>query len=372
MTWTAQYSTIDRLVHDMAFAGTGLQKAVADIEDTVFAKQFADINSDRPVFVTSLPRAGTTILLDLLATLPEFSAHTYREMPFLLCPLFWGSLSRAFQKSGQARDRAHGDGIKIDFDSVEAFEEALWQAWWPGKYSDNGIALWDGAEENDEFETFFDNHLKKIIALGRQRKSGKAARYISKNNNNIARLPELAKLYPKSHILVPLRAPQAHVRSLHRQHLRFLEAHNEDAFAKRYMRAIGHREFGANLNPIRFPGFDLPAKAATDANFWLEYWIAAFAMVEKLDLPQIRFVSYERLCGAPIDAIADILSTIEAGQAGDAERLAAKVTQPSSSGRQLSAKDSALDAGRLAVAETLYAELLSRTTQHPANGAVAA
>ena len=34
---------------------------MADIEDRVFARRFADVTVDRPVFITSLPRAGTTL-----------------------------------------------------------------------------------------------------------------------------------------------------------------------------------------------------------------------------------------------------------------------------------------------------------------------
>ena len=76
-------------MHRAAFAGIGLQKIVADLEDTVFASRFAAISCDRPIFITSLPRAGTTLLLEILSQLPATATHTYRNMPFLLCPLIW-------------------------------------------------------------------------------------------------------------------------------------------------------------------------------------------------------------------------------------------------------------------------------------------
>ncbi len=355
MSWTDQYSTLDRFVHDVAFAGTGLQKVVADIEDHVFAAQFADLATDRPVFITSLPRAGTTLMLELFASLPEFASHTYRNMPFLLCPMFWNQLSQGFQKQMVARERAHKDGVMIDFDSAEAFEEALWQAWWPEKYRDGRIVLWDGAEDNEEFRQFFDNHLKKIISLGRQRKSDRAMHYVSKNNNNIARLPALVRLYPDCRIVIPVREPLSHVRSLHRQHMRFLTAHDEDAFSRRYMNAIGHLEFGANLKPIRFPGFDLEPDAAVDASFWLEYWIAAFAMLAKLELEQIRFVNFDELCQEPQPTLHELLAWLEIETAA-AARLAEKVTNPSS--KNLLSEDLTLDAARVGTAEEIYRRLV--------------
>lgn len=299
MTWTEHYGLLDRFVHRTAFASTGIQKIVADMEDTLFQPQLAGVSTDKPVFVTSLPRAGTTLLLDRLSSLPEFATHTYRSMPFLLCPLLWDRLSNGFRKDGKPMERAHGDGMQIDFDSAEAFEEALWQAWWPEKYADERIAPWSAADEHDEFDTFFTNHLRKIIVTTRQRKGPAATRYLSKNNANIIRIDKLVSLFPDAHIVVPVREPVSHIASLHRQHLRFLKAHDDDAFARDYMRAIGHRDFGANLAPLAFAGFDADANRATEMQFWLDYWIAAYSMLAANKCDRLTFVCYEELCAEP-------------------------------------------------------------------------
>jgi hypothetical protein len=360
MSWTNHYSPLDRAVHRIAFSGVGVQKAVADIEDRVFAGRFADVAVDRPVFITSLPRAGTTLLLELIADLPEFAAHTYRHMPFLLCPLF---ILQGFQQKTAKRARAHDDGVIIDCDSVEAFEEALWQAWWPGYYCDGHIRLCDARVEHPEFEAFFTNHLRKIVALGRDKTAGLATRYVSKNNDNVARIPYLAKLFPDCRIVVPVRAPLAHVMSLHRQHMRFLGAHADDAFAKVYMQAIGHREFGENLMPIAFPGFDRPGDEATDPAFWLDYWIAAFSMLASLDLPQVRFVSFEDLVETPGPVLDGLLRWLEPDDAGALERLAGRVTRPSSERRGGTRPNATLAPDRLAVAEEVFSALTT-TSRH--------
>ena len=87
MNHASAYSRIDRLLHRMAFSGTQIQVALADIEDQVYARNIPTGPVARPVFVTALPRAGTTLLLEAVASLPEFATHTYRHMPFVLCPL---------------------------------------------------------------------------------------------------------------------------------------------------------------------------------------------------------------------------------------------------------------------------------------------
>ena len=328
MTWTSQYSAIDRFVHRAAFASTGLQKVIADMEDTLFKSEFGAIDCAQPVFITSLPRAGTTLLLDLLSELPAFATHTYRNMPFLMCPLLWDRVTRGFRRQGALQERAHGDGMLIDYDSPEAFEEALWQAWWPEKYKASKIALWQADEEDEEFRTFFFNHLKKVIALSQTTRGPEAKRYISKNNANIARIPALTAMFPSSKIIIPVREPVSHVRSLHHQHTRFLQAHAEDSFARDYMRAIGHLDFGVNFVPIAFPGMDARREDDKDAAFWLEYWIAAYDALQKMTDRRIAFVCYESLCDKPLPSLAAVAQAI--GETPDQKiaELAQRVTNP--------------------------------------------
>ena len=139
MTEADRYSWSDRVLHKLAFSGIGLQKALADIEDSMFAARFADVSVEAPVFVTSLPRAGTTLLLDVLNTLPNVATHTYRHMPFVLCPILWNQISSGLRKEAVSMERAHGDGVMVSVDSPEAFEEVLWKAFWPAKYNTDRI-----------------------------------------------------------------------------------------------------------------------------------------------------------------------------------------------------------------------------------------
>jgi len=84
-------------------------------------------------------------------------------------------------------------------------------------------------------------------------------------------------MFPDSKTVVPLRHPGEHAASLLRQHQNFLTQHDQDPFIKRYMRDIGHLEFGALHQPIAFEGLsDLTAGLSPDQpDYWLAYWIAA-------------------------------------------------------------------------------------------------
>jgi hypothetical protein len=315
----ASYSALDRLLHRVAFRTTTAQLALADIEDRMFAGQLAACKVDRPVFVTALPRAGTTMLLECCAGMSEFASHGYRDMPFVLVPCLWNRFSVRFRQNAERRERAHGDGMLIDFDSPEALEEVLWKAFWRRHYRSDRIVPWTCDEERDadEFRDFFRSHIRKII-LVRRGKDASAARYLSKNNLNIARLGLLHRLFPDAAVVVPFREPLQHAESLLKQHRNFLRIHKEDRFASEYMRAIGHYEFGDNLRPVDFDGwFDRRESRQTDClAFWLEYWAAGYRHVLAEGAGFAQCIDYDALCTNPrrgLGLVADAIGCREPG-----------------------------------------------------------
>ncbi len=289
------YSPLDRFVHRVAFASPGIQLAASDMEDTLFGRDVAPVTMGAPIFVTSLPRAGTTILLTALSAVPGLATHLYRDMPFVMAPLLWSRLSGRFRKQATPQERAHGDGIAIGYDSPEAFEEVIWRAFWPDHFDADGIDLWTATDVRAEARDFMARHFRKVVAL-RCRGETRAGRYISKNNGNIARLGLLPTLFPEATILVPVRHPLDHAASLHRQHANFLKRHAEDPFTRRYMADIGHYEFGRLHRPIRFEGLAplLEGLAPSDLDYWLAYWIAAFEHV-RAHRARVHLIAFEDL-----------------------------------------------------------------------------
>lgn len=296
MAQLGHYSALDRLLHRLAFAGSWIQLAAADCEDALFGADIAGVQSSRPIFITSLPRAGTTILLSLLARMPGLATHRYRDMPFVMAPLLWSRLSGAHRRSAGDLERAHGDGLRINLDSPEAFEEVIWRAFWPHKYGSDGIQCWDTNDANAEAEAFIRSHHRKIVALRSGDRSA-SGRYLSKNNANISRIELIASMMPDATIVIPVRNPLDHAASLLKQHRNFLDIHRRDAFSREYMADIGHYEFGQLHRPILFPGVEeIPRKHdPLEINYWLAYWIAAFEYLWHRR-HHVLFVNYEALC----------------------------------------------------------------------------
>jgi len=269
------------------------------MERSLFGRQYEHIKIECPVFITSLPRAGTTLLLEIFSRIPGFATHRYRDMPFVLAPLLWQRISGHFRKRAELRERAHGDGMQVGYDSPEAFEEVIWRTFWPQKYRDDGIQTWSADETNTEFSDFLTEHMQKIIAL-RAQEDQDSHRYVSKNNANTARIGLLRRLYPDAVILVPFRNPVDHAASMQRQHENFLSRHADDPFSRKYMEDIGHFEFGQLHRPIRFETGGRSRRAAAGSpdtlDYWLAYWIDAFEHIAA-HREQVLLLSFERACG---------------------------------------------------------------------------
>ena len=225
-------------------------------------------------------------------------------MPFLLIPILWNKFSKPYWKKGQLKERAHKDGVFIDYDSPEAFEEIIWKSFWKEKYDSTEINLWSGDDSNEEFEHFFSNHLRKIIYLS-EGNTLDNVRYLSKNNANIARIAYIKNIFPDKIILVPYRKPLQQAISLKRQHDHFLDIHRKDSFSKAYMKNIGHFEFGDNLRPFNFNDWLEKHKKSNigSLDFFLEYWCEAFEYVYTKNRSDILLLNYSKLCDNPLESL---------------------------------------------------------------------
>jgi hypothetical protein len=336
------YSRLDRMFHRLAFSGAAVQLTAADVEQSLYGRRFRALPTAKPVFITSLPRAGTTLMLEILGRCPALATYSYRDMPFVLAPLLWEGLSRNFRKPAVLTERAHADGMRVGYDSPEAFEEVLWRALWPAKFAPDGITLWAADEDASEFREAFVSQMQRIIAVRSNGHAGQR-RYLSKNNANIARLGFLKRLCPDAVILVPFRRPVDQAASLLRQHLRFLEIHRTDAFARQYMEDIGHLEFGALHRPIRFPGMDIVGgrHTAESLDYWIAYWIAAFAHILR-HAGSVVLVCYERLCQAGSGGIQAIAAHLDLPQDAIQEFEGAELRAPRAYGDDTAPDDQSL------------------------------
>jgi hypothetical protein len=161
VTTVVNYSRLDRLVHRLAFSRPAVQLAAAYLEESLLGRRLAGVPLERPVFVTSLPRAGTTVLLKAPTRMPCVAAHTYRDMPFVMAPLIRSRMSAPFHKSETVGERALGDGVTVGYDSPEAFEEVTWRTFWHEHHGDDAIGLWRAGDRNREGEAFLSGNMRK-------------------------------------------------------------------------------------------------------------------------------------------------------------------------------------------------------------------
>ncbi|MEO1701503.1 MAG: sulfotransferase [Pseudomonadota bacterium] len=284
------YSWGARVLHHIA-----LSRAVAevsfDLEKSVFSIDPSTADDGQHVFVAGLARAGTTILMRNLYETGAFCSLSYRDMPFVTAPNLWAKLTAGARTTKAAEQRAHGDGILVDFDSPEALEEVFWRVHCGDDYilSDMLVPMTFDAEVASAFRSY-------VAAI---MQAGGAKRYLSKNNNSILRLPALAKCLQDASFIVPFRSPLQHAMSLQRQHETFSAMHGGDAFSLRYMQWLVHHEFGLDHRPFVFKEDELVAlngDSPNRLNYWLRLWLHVHRHLLDTAPEKSLLVAYERLC----------------------------------------------------------------------------
>ena len=100
-------------------------------------------------------------------------------MPFITCPNLWSKINFS-KKNILNHERAHKDGIKIDLQSPEAFEEVFWRSQFNLKYKDK--IIYEDNHHTEKISKEFKSFIKLIILKDKKKY------YLSKNNNNIVRI----------------------------------------------------------------------------------------------------------------------------------------------------------------------------------------
>ncbi len=266
------YSWLEQKFHKFALSSQFMREVTFDFESTNISPAS---ETENHIFITGLARSGTTILLNALYKSNIFASLTYSDMPFVLAPNLWSKIS--FNKKNlELKERAHGDGIKVSTESPEAFEEVFWKT----------FAKVDSDELEEKFRVYVGNIVHRY----------KKDRYLSKNNQNIKRVELISSIFNQSKILIPFRDPIQHSYSLLTQHEKFIKDSRIDKFISKYMKLIGHTEFGPNYIPIQNQNLNFPNDL--EINHWIEQWFLTYSdsFQSLKNKKKIYFISYEKLC----------------------------------------------------------------------------
>jgi hypothetical protein len=300
----SDYSFFERFLHYLALGMPGSAEISFSVNCAI-NKPTIDVFDKRHVFIAGLARAGTTILMRTFYETGCFRSLTYRDMPFILMPNIWKSISTPFRQEKELEERAHGDRVMVNYDSPEALEEVFWRTFCGDEY------IFDKClkphNPNDNIINRFRCYISVVISSGDANQT-----YLSKNNNNILRLHSIQKAFPNALIIVPFRDPIQQAMSLKRQHERFCIRHNTDKFSLRYMTWLGHHEFGSNHKPFVFSeniDSNLNRWSTDDIHYWINLWTQTYSYILDKQTDNTVFVGYETLCHKPIEILSQLFKT---------------------------------------------------------------
>ena len=300
-------------------AAAPLFVGLGNLESAFLARQLAGQRVDRPVYICGLPRAGTTITLQMLSEHPDVATHKYADFLMPYMPFVWNKVFPRIPVDAMRKPvpRIHRDRIEVTRDSAEMGEEILWEHFFPHIHEESHYSVLDGSTSNPAFERFYREHLIKLeLVRGR-------SRYVSKAILCVLRMQYLRKMFPDARFLLYVRNPVDHVASLIKQDRIWAELERSDPRQIEIIELTGHHEFGPNQvmanvgNPERLREI----RKMFDDGRWAEsrarYWAYVYGFVaNQLDSdPELArsvcIVRYEDLCGDSLTTIDRILAHTE-------------------------------------------------------------
>src|SRR5690606_2021130 len=135
-------------------------------ESAALAEEIGLMRPGPPVWICGMARSGSTVLLEVLNGLPDFTSHRYSDYPWLWTPYWWNHvLARLPLRAPKPQERAHRDRILVSRDSPEAFEEIFWMHFFPHRHDPAISQVLDADIDAEAFARFFDQHQRKLLLV---------------------------------------------------------------------------------------------------------------------------------------------------------------------------------------------------------------
>ncbi len=297
-------------------AAAPLFVALGNLETKMLERKLATQRVDRPVYICGLPRAGTTITLQMLSEHPDVATHKYADFLMPYMPYVWNQVFPRIPVDAMRKPvpRIHRDRIEVTRDSAEMGEEIIWEHFFPFIHDETKYSVLDGSTSNPGFERFYDEHLRKL-ALVRER-----SRYVSKAIMCVVRMQYLRRMFPDARFLLYVRNPLDHIASIIKQDRIWAEIESTDPRQIEIIELTGHHEFGPHqvmanvgsppvLAEIRRL-FDAGQAVQSRARYWA--YVYGFVVKQLQDDPELAkrvcIVRYEDLCSDSLVTIDRILT----------------------------------------------------------------
>ena len=248
----------------------------------------SDIKIDKPIFICGMPRSGTTFILNILNNTKQVSSCTYGQLPYIKTPLLWNFFKKFYYYGNKKNVRLHDDGLEIDINSPDAFEELIW-AELLKSYKNFGFCKF--LDEN-----FFDIKLKKTITsfIKKIIYINKKNRYISKGNYFVFRLNYIRKMFKDCKIILCYRNPLNTASSLERVHKRFVELSSKIRGFDENLEYLSHFEFGNRRKAFKIDesSYEISKNYFfNDQNYegYLHQWLTLYQMIMNKYLDNQKF-----------------------------------------------------------------------------------
>ncbi len=215
-----------------------------EFENRILENRLSTKN-EKPIFVCGLARSGTTIVTHILNQCEETASFLYRDLPFVHTPYFWSGASRFYYMGRKPVPRVHGDGLMIDPDSPDAFEEIVWRCFLDEYFAPSRPLVLDKSYENRALERYLKDLFRRV-----QYVRGNRERYLSKGNYNICRLAYILRIFPDAKFVLCFRDPEETASSMTRVHKRLINMAKTDPAVSNAMDRLCHFEFGPQRRPI--------------------------------------------------------------------------------------------------------------------------
>ncbi|MFY9719334.1 MAG: sulfotransferase [Candidatus Cybelea sp.] len=320
-------------------AAAPLFVALGNLESKMLEGRIAGQVIDRPVYICGLPRAGTTITLQMLSEHPDVVTHKYADFLMPYMPYVWNQVFPRIPVNAMRKPvpRIHRDRIEVTRDSAEMGEEILWEHFFPFIHDEKAYSVLDNTTSNPAFERFYADHLRKLeLVRGR-------SRYVSKAIMCVVRMKYLQRIFPDARFLLYIRNPIDHVASIIKQDRIWAELERDEPRQIEIIELTGHHEFGPHqvmanvgnadaLREIRRL-FDAGQVVQSRARYWA--YVYGFVAKQLQDDPQLAqrvcIVRYEDLCSdslATIDRILEHTGLPAAPFAASREAFGKKLSFP--------------------------------------------
>ena len=306
----------DRIAGALHAAIPRLGPMLARLESMTLSDEIANSPVCKPIYVCGLARAGSTLLLETLNAHSATTSHRYADYRMLWTPYWWNWLRARAPGLGEAAvaERAHGDRIRVSFESPEAFEEVFWMHFYPNLHQQRASEALGAEDFNPEFSRMLQAHISKLLAVRG------ASRYLAKANYHVNRIALLARMFPDARFVVPVREPVSHVASLVRQNRIFSKAGQDNLSVRRHLQRVGHFEFGLDKRAtVLGDGASARASVAdwavgADAVGYARQWASVYEqLLDTLDArddlrKSVMLVRYELLCSNAAESLRSVFA----------------------------------------------------------------